>query len=114
MSNLFSDIQVRAISNENSKVVGVGSVLVADRVQVNFVISESRNGPFVKFPQHKGKTKNKETGAIEDKWFSDVFFKQEEDYREIQTLVLDAFNAAKNSQTSAGESNQASDDKNPF
>lgn len=114
---MFSNIEVKPLNSQNgSKIVGVGNLLVNENVQVSFTISESRNGLFVKLPQHKGKGKDKD-GNLVDRWYNDVRFPNKENYNEFQRVVLEAYNAAKGGSTgqeAAGEEPQATHDDNPF
>lgn len=63
-------VRVFQIQNPKSKLVGFGSLLIEDMIQVDgFKIFDGTNGLFVKAPAHEGKNKEGERA-----WYDDVKF----------------------------------------
>lgn len=95
---MFSNIEIWPSKDPKGTVKARGRVTVADAVNINISVMDSKNGLFVSLPSHKGKDKEGK-----DKWYSDVFIEDKKLYSELNEKVLAAYKSKVGNNLSQGE-----------
>ena len=118
-SQLFSNIKLWNFDSPRNSTLGSGTVLIANAVQIRFMVIQGKYGPFASLPSREATN-----GAVDDngrkKRYYDIAFPDKETYKEFQAYVVQAWNdkVGQHSQGQAGETSQTSrqsvPDSDPF
>jgi DNA-binding cell septation regulator SpoVG len=84
---IVSKVELRLVNKGNLKASG-NMIIGNDWMRVDCTVIEGRDGPFVSLPRYKGKGKDGE-----EKWYSSVWFINEDARKEVEKTVLDAYAA---------------------
>jgi DNA-binding cell septation regulator SpoVG len=96
---IVTKVELRLVNKGSLKASG-SFTIGKEWMRVNCTVIGGTNGPFVSLPRYKGKDKDGK-----DKWYTSVWFINEEARKEVEQTILDEYAAmtrvAKNSASGA-------------
>lgn len=102
---MFSELKLFPVKSTKGTIKARGRVTISDVIDVSFTVRKGKEGPWVCLPSHLGKDKDGD-----DKWYKDVYIKDETNRDNFNKAVLEKYKELEESESTSDES----DDTVPF